>query len=200
MANGALALIGEPPITSLDDKMRAAARYAKRFFAEERDELLRSKDWEFARNSVVPPGVVSPNPHWSWRYTMPADCIAVLQIGDFDDSTDEPDWESPTTGDDATVATVVDTNAVAPRIYYTRRLVNPAQWDEAFAKTFKTYLAIKLNPLIGRDKNKTAELLGNAEKQEFRAAQRDSQQRNGDTLNRTTSWVLARWGYVNGRR
>ena len=44
-ANGALAIIGEPPIASLDDTTRAAARYAKRFFAEVRDELLRQKDW-----------------------------------------------------------------------------------------------------------------------------------------------------------
>ncbi len=201
MANGALALIGEPPITSLDDTTRAAARHAKRFFAEERDELLRSKDWQFARTFVNPPaGVVCPNPTWAWRYTMPADCIAVQRIGDYENYTDEPEWECPATGDDGTVAIVLDTNAVAPEVYYTRRVVNPAQWDLEFSSLFKTRLAIKLNPLIGRDKSLTAMLQQQAQGKTDEATIRDSRERRGDTVTRTTSWVMSRWGRMNGRR
>ena len=200
MANGALAMIGEPPITSLDDATRAAARYAKRFFAETRDELLRTKDWEFARNFCTPAGVVCPNTAWGWRYTMPADCVAIVRLGDYDKYTDEPDWESPSTGDDLTVATLLDTDEVAPLVYYTRRIVNPAQWDEQFGRLFKVNLAIKLNPLIGRDKALTLALEDKTERAAEEASRRDSQQRRGETITRSTSWVQARWGFYNGRR
>ena len=201
MANGALALIGEPPIASLDDTTRAAARYAKRFFAEERDELLRDRDWQFARTFVNPPaGVACPNSAWSWRYTMPTDCLAVQRIGDYESYTDEPDWECPATGDDVTVAIVLDTNEIAPEVYYTRRVINPAQWDLEFSSLFKVKLAIKLNPLIGRDKSLTAQLEAQVEKKQDDAEIRDSRERRGDTVTRTTSWVTSRWGVVNGRR
>ncbi len=199
-ANGALALIGEPPITSLDDATRAAARYAKRYFAEERDELLREKDWQFARNFATPGAVASPNSAWSWRYTMPADCIAVVRIGDYEKYTDEPDWEEVSSGEDGDVATFVDTNEAGAQIYYTRRIVNPAQWDLDFAALFKTRLAIKLNPLIGRDKSLTATLMQMASKREDDSSKRDSQQRRGDTITRSTTWVTARWGFYNGQR
>lgn len=201
MANGALALIGEPPITSLDDIYRAAARHAKRFFAEERDELLRSRDWQFARTFINPPaGVVCPNPVWAWRYTMPTDCISVQRLGDYESYTDEPDWECPATGDDLTVAIVLDTNEVAPEVYYTRRVINPAQWDLEFSSLFKVRLAAKLNPLIGRDKTLTAGLMAQVEKKADEAEIRDSRERRGDTVTRSTTWITARWGFANGRR
>lgn len=201
MANGALALIGEPPITSLNDAGRAAARYAKRFFAEERDTLLRSKDWQFARTFVNPPaGVVCPNPRWAWRYTMPTDCVSVQRIGDYEKYTDEPNWECPAIGDDATAAIALDTNEVAPEVYYTRQVVNPVQWDLEFSALFRTRLAIKLNPLIGRDKAVTAQLAASLTTQTAEATIRDSRERRGDTVTRSTSWVTARWGSFNGRR
>ena len=196
MANGALSHIGEPPITSLDDTTRAAARYAKKFFAETRDDLLRERDWEFARTDCTPAGVTCPNPHWAFRYTMPADCVNVLRIGDWDDSEDEPEWECPSTGDDVTVAIVLDTNEVAPHVYYTRRVVNPAQWDAGFRRLFKIALAIALNPLIGRDKSLTAGLINMLENKTGDAERRDAQQRSGQQISRSTSWVRARFGFT----
>jgi len=199
MANGALAHIGEPPISSLDDPQRAAARHCKRFFAEIRDELLRERDWQFARNSCTPAaGPTPPNAQWSFRYIMPSDCIAVLRVGD--DPNSGPDWESPSTGDDVTVATVLDTNEVAPLVWYTRRVVNPAQWDELFGRLFKFALAAKVNPLVGRDKSLTNDLVAYAKGEKDDASKRDSQQRSGQQISRTTSWVQSRWGYTSTPR
>ncbi len=198
MANGALAHIGEPPISSLDDTKRAAARHCKRFFAEIRDELLRERDWEFARNSCVPSALPSPpNSAWSFRYVMPSDCIAVLSIGDDPDC--EPAWESPSTGDDTTVAKMLDTDEVAPLVWYTRRLTNPAQWDQLFARLFKLALAAKVNPLIGRDKSLTAGLVTMAKGGIDDAGKRDAQQKSGQTISRSTSWVKARFGVTSWR-
>lgn len=193
MANGALAKIGEPPISSLSDKKRAAARHCLRFFAETRDALLRDKDWEFARNSCSPAAQPArPNPEWSFRYVMPADCVAVVRIGRFN-----PPWESPSSGDDVTVAIFCDTNETAPTIWYTRRVVNPAQWNPLFRELFKTALAAKVNPIIGRDKSLTNDLLGLVKGGQDDAVKRDSQGRNGQQISRTTSWVKSRWGYLD---
>lgn len=193
MANGALAKIGEPPISSLLDKKRAAARHCLRFFAETRDALLRDRNWEFARNSCAPAALPArPNPKWSFRYVMPADCVNVIQVGPFDDP-----WESPSSGDDVTVAIFCDTNATAPTIWYTRRVVNPAQWNPLFRELFKTALAAAVNPIIGRDKSLTQGLVQMAAAGKDDAAKRDAQGRVGQQISRTTSWVKSRWGYLD---
>lgn len=198
MANGALALIGEPPIASLDDATRAAARTAKRFFAETRDELLRERHWEFARNSCVPSALpTAPNQKWLYRYVMPDDCVAVKSIEEGPDF--DPDWECPASGDDGTVAILLDTNETAPMVWYTRRIVNPAQWDPLFRRVFKSALAAKINPIVGRDKTLTAQLAQAAQSWLDDAAMRDARTRNGDQITRSTSWVTARWGYTSGQ-
>ena len=196
MANGALALIGEPPISSLDDTRRKAARECKRHFAEVRDQLLDAKDWEFAKTQCTPPPLPNaPNTTYSYRYQMPSDCIRVLQLNDLD----ADDWECPNPGDDATTIVVVDTNALSPVIWYIRRVVNPAQWSNEFRGTFQTALAAMINPAVGRDKTLTVQLAGVADKKLESSARRDNQQRVGDTITSTTSWVSARWGYGVGR-
>lgn len=220
MANGALALIGEPPISSLTDPTRAAARHALRFFAETRDALLRDRHWEFARASCTPAAQPSPpNPQWNYRYVMPADCIAVMSIGDYGlpnppggvvpnpgtyaytgtSDGGEPDWESPSSGDDVTIGVLLDTNDAQPFVWYTRRVVNPAQWDPLFRQLFQFALAAKLNPLVGRDKSLTAALEAKTGVALDDASARDAKQRNGDAVTRSTSWVLSRFGFTSWR-
>lgn len=191
MANGALALIGEPPISSLDDTKRRAARECKRHFASVRDGLLAKRDWEFARNSCTPSALSTPpSATYQYRYMLPADCIRVTKLND----ADMDPWESMSSGDDVTVARAVDTNCVAPVVWYTRQLVNPAQWAVGFQTLFHAALAAKVNPSVGRDKALTAQLMGYVDRELSDAAVRDSQQRTGETISRTPSWVQARWG------
>jgi hypothetical protein len=195
MANGALALVGEPPIASLDDTTRAAARACKRFFAATRDEMLAERHWQFARHSCTPaPLPDAPNRHWRFRYVMPADCVTIRTIGDGPDQT--PPWESPSSGEDGTVAVLLDTNETNPIVWYTRRVVNPAQWSPLFRRLFQAALAAKVNPIVGRDKSLTASLADAARSWLDDAAVRDARARNGDQLTRNTSWVQARRGFV----
>ncbi|MDE2579964.1 MAG: hypothetical protein KGL46_14265 [Hyphomicrobiales bacterium] len=194
--NGALAEIGEPPVVSLDDK-RAAARHAKRLFGPLRDELLRATSWQFAMNWCAPAAqAAAPPSGYTYRYTMPDDCIAVIAIeGHPNDA-----WETPSAGEDDTLAVVLDTEIASPQVQYTRRIVNPAQWDAQFATLFQLRLAAKLNPLIGRDKGLTGALLKRAEDMEDDASRRDAQARSGEYITRDTSWVQARRGVTTGWR
>lgn len=191
MANRALALIGEPPIASLDDPKRSAARHAKRNFADVRDGLLRALPWQCAKMSTTPPALpTAPNPKYSFRYLMPADCISVNSIEC--NTTDA--WEVEATGDDTTLVTALDTSIVAPLVWYTRRLVNPAQWDEEFADVFIQRFCARLNPLIGRDKTKTGGFIAEGKRLFDEAALRDAQQRSRQQVSRNTSWIASRFG------
>ncbi len=79
-ANGALALVGAPPIASIDET-GAGATAARSRFADVRDYLLRLHDWNFASAWVVPAAdpqkALGP---LSTRYAMPDDCLLVRGV------------------------------------------------------------------------------------------------------------------------
>jgi hypothetical protein len=194
-ANGALAEIGEPPIAALSDPGRAAARHCNRFFAGVRDELLREAPWQFAKNYVTPAAQpTAPSPRWLYRYLMPADCVNIVCVMHRQNA----EWEQNSSGDDATVAICLDTNLVAPNVWYTRRIVNPAQWDALFCELFDISLAAKINPLIGRDKSKTAELLQRRRDKLEETKARDAQSASAERQRKDVNWILARYGVPMG--
>lgn len=190
-ANEALAHIGEPAIVSIDDAGRKAARECRRHFASVRDQLLRKAKWQFAKASAMPAAIGAPaDGVWQFRYPMPTDCLAVREIQDADLSS----WEvrSADTAGDPRV--MVDTDIEAPIVFYTRRIDNPAQWDELFAETFALSLAAKINPALGRDKTITVNLKSEVETRLIQARQKDAQERAAERITRSTSWIIARRG------
>lgn len=194
--NAALAEIGEPAIASIDEKRRAAARNAKRHFATVRDACLRITSWEFAKDWCTPAATPDPPPSglYAYRYKLPSECLSVNWL----EGVSNDAWETPSAGVDDELALVLDTSVVAPRVCFTRRIVNPAQWDAQFALLFQLRLAAKLNPLIGRDKGLTATLERRAEEMEDDATRRDAQARSATQLSRDTSWLRARTGQFTG--
>jgi hypothetical protein len=192
-ANAALAHIGEPSIVSLNDAGRRAARECKKHFSEARDQLLRKANWQFAKASAQPASLgAPPDGVYLYRYPMPEDCVAVRTIRDAANET----WEVRHAGNDGDPRVMVDTDIAAPLIFYTRRVVNPAQWDELFCEVFDLMLAAKINPLVGRDKGRTAELQSEADKKLLRAQQKDARERSPERITRDTSWISARRGYA----
>lgn len=196
--NAALAEIGEPAITSLDEPRRAAARHAKAQFAGVRDACLRVTAWQFAKHWCAPAAltVAPPSGLYAYRYQLPDDCVAVNWLEGVNDDA----WEVPNVGNDTSVAMVLDTSATAPRVCYTRRIVNPAQWDAQFCALFQLRLAAKLNPLIGRDKTRTQEFRAAAEEMESDARRRDAQQKSSTLVSRDVSYIAVRRGVGIGRR
>lgn len=192
-ANDALGLIGEPAIADINDSGRRAARECKRQFAPVRDRLLRAANWQFAKHSAQPSSSgAPPDGFYAFRYAMPEDCIAVRAIRDAENNS----WEVRNVGADADPRVMVDTDIENPLIFYTRRVVNPAQWDELFAEVFALHLAAAINPAVGRDKSKTAELKAEAGARLNRAAQKDAREKAPERITRETSWVRARMGFA----
>ncbi len=212
MANGALRLIGEPPIALLDDTGRRAARECKAAFAGTRDWLLRQTNWLFAKNECQPnpelPAVVPSD--WGYRVAMPADAIAAFEVLGYQFE----QWEERAEGDDADprlwlyflcdpdwpgdLSAPLPTPA-NPTVLYTRRVTNVAQWDPVFRHIFKTKLAATINPAIGRDKTLTADLNDRADKELRTAMRRDAQEQSPRYVTGATDWVRLRYG-VGGVR
>lgn len=190
-ANAALAHIGEPAIVSLDDTGRAAARECKRHFAAVRDQFLRKANWQFAKASASPATVGAPVDNaYLYRYPMPTDCLAVRAIRD----AREGEWEVRHAGNDGDPRVMVDSDIEAPLIFYTRRVTNPAQWDELFCEVFDLALAARVNPNIGRDKSLTERLKNEAETRLLSARQREIRERAPERVTRETSWTRVRRG------
>ncbi len=190
-ANAALAHIGEPAISDINDSGRKVARAARAHFADARDQLLRAAHWQFAKATAAPASSgAPPDGLYLYRYPMPTDCVAVRSIyGHHDDA-----WEVRHAGVDGDIRVMVDTDVAGATILYTRRVTNPAQWDELFTEVFDLKYAAVLNPLIGRDKSKTADLLAMVEAKLPRARNKDARERGPDYVGNDHSWSRVRRG------
>ena len=82
IANFALSHLGvSKPIGNLTTESSAEAVACRRFYANTRDEMLRSFNWPFARQCVAL-GLVESNPtdEWQFSYRYPSDCLMVRRM------------------------------------------------------------------------------------------------------------------------
>ncbi len=85
VCNMALALLGQSTsIASLNDPNRAA-RLCKRFFAIGVDAFLRAYDWNAAtRRAPLNRDATAPTFGFAYSYTLPTDCLRVVEMEDED--------------------------------------------------------------------------------------------------------------------
>jgi len=80
IANRALDILKEAPITSIDDA-RPIAMWLKRNFASSRDAILAEAEWNFARKRVsLPADSETPAFGWCYSYTLPSDFIRLIPL------------------------------------------------------------------------------------------------------------------------
>jgi len=88
ICNSALTKVGAKRINALTDNT-PEARICKEQYEKVRDDLLRSHPWNFAiKRVVLSPLVAAPAFGYSKQFQIPADCLRVLHIVEFDDTTD----------------------------------------------------------------------------------------------------------------
>lgn len=138
IANGALTLLGERRINSLDDKVKAAGILKDRF-AEVRDEVLRSHSWNFAtkRASLA---ADSEAPVWGYdhQYTLPNDCLRILQVG----NQNSYEYQRGSSEQYRVEGRKIVTNIDAPLLLeYTRSVTDPMEMDVMFRQVFSAALA-----------------------------------------------------------
>lgn len=196
-ATGALKHCLQPPIASLDDNS-IRARACKRSFGAARDLLLSRRDANFASRWISPAAsVTAATGRFAYQFPLPADCIRVREVEDHD----EDDWdvtvEKIVDGAGATVEVkVLHTDATNPKLRYTRRVEDVAQWDAEFLVAFE-YLLASFMPELTHDPALDEKNLGNAEGYFDIQSKSDAREGARKQRSRTTSWISSRHG---GRR
>lgn len=81
IVNRSLSKLGESQITSLDDPVEAA-KLAASIYVPVRDAEIEAYAWNFAKHRVMlPADMERPAFGWVTQYTLPSDCLRVLEAG-----------------------------------------------------------------------------------------------------------------------
>lgn len=192
-ANGALAHLGEPPLTSIEEP-RAAAVAVRARFGDVRDALLAKHDWNFASTVTVPAAVAVPADADGWtRYALSDDVVKVRDLPGLDRTEWEVVGEDGATDPGASAAKFLRApTAAAPRVRYTRRVGNVALWSELFLEVFQLQLGARLARQVARNGGLADALEERAERLLGKAQLADAQEANRRQVRRDPSWVRAR--------
>jgi hypothetical protein len=148
--NVALGLLGDrATLTSIDPPEGSAqADHCARFWPIARDEALASEDWQFASTYATVVALDEEHEHWTYVYTLPADCLIVREGRYGEDAVFagldpvSPQFEMST---NASGTIVLLTHADVMSVRYTRRVTNPTRYPPklvtAMAYLLASYLA-----------------------------------------------------------
>jgi hypothetical protein len=142
VANLALDMVKEAPITSMDDN-RAAAKWMKRNFIPARNFMLNKQSWKFAmKRDELAEDATAPAFEWTRRYKKPADCFRVLPLR-FEGKLNGRLVPHQVEGD------YILTNAAAPlRVRYIKTIDNVAEWPAHFVEAMATMLAFRISSYL----------------------------------------------------
>ena len=130
ICNDALSECGSPRIVSLDGDSKGA-KLCKQHYAQERNKLLRSHNWVWARGRAVLPRLQeSPEFGWAYKHLLPTDCIRVLDVDGCDDYEREGEY--------------ILSDSETLKIIYVKEIQDPTKFDETFADTLGLCLAAKI--------------------------------------------------------
>ncbi len=156
LANDALGMIGASAITSISDGS-TNANYCLRFYPALRDGRLASHHWNFALTWVqLSPDVTGPIAGYAYAYTLPPDCLKVVNYGGTFTSypssfisANAPYWRN-------LVSYKIEgrklvSNDATAYVQYIRRITNPDEWAPLFYQGLSKELASKLAMAIPKD-------------------------------------------------
>jgi hypothetical protein len=147
VCNIALGMIGQNFITAIDDGTHTANQ-CKLFFEPSRDACLRDHKWNFALKRQALAQTTPPASGWSYAYTLPPDCVRVIELnGD-----PEAEWEIE--------RRALVTDAVTATVLFIAKADDVNLWDALFVEAFATLLASKLALAVAHDAGYSKDLLG----------------------------------------
>lgn len=164
LLNDSLSQIGSGPIVSIDDGS-VSANHCARLYPALRDALIRSHHWNWAMTRVeLAQDATPPVTEFAFSYTLPADCLKVVEFAgaDLDTSTSIPLFDSHGAFQYKIEGRKLLTNYGTALVVYLARVTNPDAWDPLFYQVVATWLASKLASAITKDDRKSSELLNKA--------------------------------------
>jgi tryptophan-rich sensory protein len=149
IANNALCLLGVSPINSLSD-VSVQAQLADRLYSSTRDEVLLSHLWNFAMKRATLTATTAPTSGWSYAYTLPADCLRVVQLNGFE--------ANETQDEHAVEGGVLVTDAATAAVRYLARITDTTAYPPLFLEALALKLAAKMAGSLTQDRTLSAEL------------------------------------------
>ena len=128
ICNGALNQLGATTILSLTEDSKNA-RLCNARYTQVRDALFRSHPWNCLQKRVEL-AADTDTPAWGFtkQYTLPADCLRLLRILDYD-------------SDHKVEGRKILTDASSMKILYVARITDPNEYDELLRETLSAALA-----------------------------------------------------------
>lgn len=165
LLNDALSQIGEVGIGSINDGT-VNANYCLALYPPLLDSIMRGHHWNFALTRVaLSADVDTPVYEFAYQYTLPADCLKVVQYAGGNTST-VTTWYSEGYRAQPLPYKIEGrkllSNDGLVYIQYIARKTNPAEWDGLFYQVVATWLASKLAMAITKDARKSNALLQQA--------------------------------------
>ncbi|MDH5640519.1 MAG: hypothetical protein OEY28_04435 [Nitrospira sp.] len=156
IANLALTKLGDLRILNLTDNTKPA-REVNAVFDMTRDYLQRRFSWRFCiKRANLAADTTVPLWDWSYQYPIPADCMRILQVGQWYPSPDMSDLISTGGQEYVLEGKYILSNQAGPlKLRYLSRVTDPVQFDAAFDMAFSAYLAyILAEPLTASAEQK----------------------------------------------
>jgi hypothetical protein len=156
IANLALTKLGDLRILNLTDNTKPA-REVNAVFDMTRDYLQRRFSWRFCiKRANLAADTTVPLWDWSYQYPIPADCMRILQVGQWYPSPDLSDLISTGGQEYVLEGKYILSNQAGPlKLRYLSRVTDPVQFDAAFDMAFSAYLAyILAEPLTASAEQK----------------------------------------------
>jgi hypothetical protein len=143
IANRALQKLGAASITSFNDNS-TAGRAMNLAYAPVRDAELRRRRWKFSitRANLAAISTAPVNGIFSLQYQLPAQCLRVLNVGDYSPGADTSDYRNRTVADYSIEGNLILTNIGSPlSLRFIQQITDPGVFDSAFAEAFAARLA-----------------------------------------------------------
>ena len=146
IANAALIKAGHTRTISSTTENTNESRLFNIYFPRVRDAVLRAVPWNFAskRATLSAAGTAAAVANWSYKYTVPSDCLMARFLTGTDIAT--PKFEII---HDATAGRVLYTNASSAVLSYTAQVTDEAQFDPLFTSALICALSISMGPILG---------------------------------------------------
>jgi hypothetical protein len=194
VANRALQKLGSNTILTSFNDNSAAGRAMSLAYVPVRDAELRRRRWKFSitRANLAALSTPPANGVYAAQFQLPANCLRVLEVGDYWPGADTSDYRNRTVAEWTIESGVILTNIAAPlSLRYIQQVTNPGMFDPAFAEAFAARLAWETCESITQssDKRKLAE-------NEYKRAILEATQANAlETVSEfkaDDSWMMAR--------
>ena len=128
ICNGALNQLGATTILSLTEDSKNA-RLCNSRYTQVRDGLFRTHPWNCLQKRVeLAADITAPAWGFSYAYTLPADCLRLLKILDYDSNYKVEGRK-------------ILSNASSMKILYIGRITDPNEYDELLRETLSASLA-----------------------------------------------------------